>query len=205
LLQIKTTMHTPTLDEQHEDRQLIEALAKQDSDALQELSVRYGSLLRSVIMQVLHNETDVDDVLQDVLMQVWENPQAYSAAKGRLSSWLVTLARRRAIDRVRQHCAYRRATERYEIACNRIGKGFDEMHTVERDAQRDDIRNLLQRSLAELPAGQRQAVQLAFLESKTQREIASLTGIPLGTIKTRIELGIKKLSCSLAGAKGKIL
>ncbi|MEO8205667.1 MAG: sigma-70 family RNA polymerase sigma factor [Chthoniobacterales bacterium] len=188
-----------------EDNQLVAGLIKQNPDALDQLYHRYGPLLKSIIMQVLHDETDVDDVLQDVLMQVWQRPQNYSAEKGKLSSWLATLARRRAIDRVRQHSAYRRATDRYDLALNHVGKTVDEMHTVERDANRDDLKKLLDDHLNALPSGQKEAVRLAFLESKTQREISTLTGIPLGTIKTRIELGIKKLSSSLAGARAEIL
>ncbi|MEO6054269.1 MAG: sigma-70 family RNA polymerase sigma factor [Chthoniobacterales bacterium] len=187
------------------EEKLVAGLMAQNPDALDQLYHRYGPLLKSIIMQVLHDETDVDDVLQDVLMQVWQRPHNYSAEKGKLSSWLATLARRRAIDRVRQFSAYRRATDRYDMALNHVGKTIDELHPVERDAQRDDLKQLLESHLEALPSGQREAVRLAFLESKTQREISTLTGIPLGTIKTRIELGIKKLSCSLAGSKAEIL
>ncbi len=69
-------------------------------------------------MQVLHDETEADDVLQEVLLQVWNRAESYSARKGKLISWLCTLARRRAIDRLRQHSAYQRATDRYEVSCN---------------------------------------------------------------------------------------
>ncbi|MEO6847489.1 MAG: sigma-70 family RNA polymerase sigma factor [Chthoniobacterales bacterium] len=198
-------MNTPLLTQQTlEDTQLMHELATRSGGALEKLYRKYSSLLKSIIMQVIHDEGEAEDVLQDVFIQVWEKPESYSAEKGKLASWLATLAKRRAIDRVRQYCAYRRATERYEIVCRHLGKEFDESHTVEREAQCDDLRELLTHHLAALPLSQQQAVRLAFLESKTQREISSLTGIPLGTVKTRIELGIKKLSSSMASVKAKI-
>lgn len=195
-----TTTLTPT-----EDKELISAIVEKDTTALEKLYQNYRTLMKAVVMQVLHDESDVDDVIQEVMLQVWERPASYSPEKGKLVNWLATLARRRAIDRVRQRAAYRRATDRYELACKRIGKAFDDLHTVERDAQRDDIKQILSRHLDALPAGQRQAVSLAFLESKTQREISSMTGIPLGTIKTRIELGVRKLCHSLAACRAQLL
>ena len=119
-------------------------------------------------------------------------------------SWLCTLARRRAIDRLRQHSAYRRATDRYEVSCNHSDKGIDESHTVEREAFRDDLRSLLDQQLNTLPPNQQQVIRLAFLEEKSQREISALTQTPLGTVKTRIELGIKKLSHAFGGLREKV-
>lgn len=174
-------------------------------DALDRLYRRYRTVLKSIIMQVLHDETDADDVLQEVFMQVWDRADTYSAKKGKLVSWLCTLARRRAIDRLRQHGAYRRATDRYEVSCNHADKAIEEFHTVERDASLDDLRDLLKKHLDDLPPSQEQVIRMAFFENRSQREISTMTKTPLGTVKTRIELGIKKLSCAFGGLKEKIL
>ncbi|MEO6848540.1 MAG: sigma-70 family RNA polymerase sigma factor [Chthoniobacterales bacterium] len=184
-----------------EDDQLLSALRRKEPDAMEKIYRCYGSLLKSIIMQVLHDETEAQEVVQDVLMQIWERSDNYSKDKGRFSSWLITLARRRAIDRVRKDSAYRRATDRYEVACNQTSQTVEDMHPVERDVQREDLRQCLETHLEALPPNQREAVRLAFLESKTQREISAITGIPLGTIKTRIELGIRKLATSMAGTR----
>ena len=120
-------------------------------------------------------------------------------------SWLATLARRRAIDRLRQHSAYRRATDRYKVMCNHPDKEMYEIHTVERDAQRGDLKELLDRHLNALPPFQKEVICMAFFECKSQREIAALTGTPLGTVKTRIELGMRKLAYSIGGMKEKIV
>lgn len=158
-------------------------------------------MLKSIVMQVLHDDADAEDVLQEIFLQVWDRAASYSAGKGKVVSWLCTLARRRAIDRLRQHSAYRRATDRYEVSCNHPDKELGEIHTVEREAYHDDLRGLLETHLTALPPHQEQAVRMAFLENRSQREISALTNTPLGTVKTRIELGIKKLTNAFEGLR----
>lgn len=184
---------------------MMDGLIRRLPDALEKLYRRYRAVLRSIIMQVLHDEAEADDVLQEVLLQVWNRASTYSAKKGKLISWLCTMARRRAIDRLRQHSAYQRATDRYEISCNHPDKEFDQTHVVERDACRDDLRDLLARHLSSLPPSQQQVIRLAYYENRSQREISQLTETPLGTVKTRIELGMKKLTQSVGSLRDKIL
>ena len=119
-------------------------------------------------------------------------------------NWLCTVARRRAIDRLRQQNAYLRATDRYEVSCH-SSNGFNESHTVECEAFRDDLRSLLNQHLARLPPYQQQVIRLAFFEERSQREISALVQTPLGTVKTRIELGIKKLSHALGGLRDRVV
>ena len=197
-------METLERDSILEDQQLMNSILRRRPDALERLYKRYRVVLKSIIMQVLHDDTEADDVLQEVFLQVWDRAPSYSAGKGKLMSWLCTLARRRAIDRLRQHGAYRRATDRYEVSCNHSDKGFDESHTVEREAFRYDLRSLLDQQLNTLPPNQREVIRLAFLEEMSQREISALTQTPLGTVKTRIELGIKKLSHAFGGLRDKV-
>ena len=135
-----------------DDQQLMNGVLRRWPDALERLHKRYRVVLKSIIMQVLHDETEADDVLQEVFLQVWNRAPSYSSGKGKLMSWLCTLARRRAIDRLRQHSAYRRATDRYEVSCKHFDKGIDESHSVEREAFRDDLRSLLHQHLDTLAA-----------------------------------------------------
>ena len=188
-----------------EDKQLMKDILRRVPDALDRLHGRYRPVLKSIIMQVLHDETEADDVLQEVLLQVWDRASSYSSDKGKLMSWLSTLARRRAIDRLRQQSAYRRATDRYEVSCNFPNKSISELHTVEREASRADLRSLLNQQLAALPHNQQEVIRMAFFEEKSQREISALTHTPLGTVKTRIELGIKKLSHAIGGLREKVV
>ena len=188
-----------------EDLDLMNGLLHHSPSALEKLYSRYKSILRSIVLQVLHDEAEADDVLQDVFLQVWDRAQSYSAEKGRLVSWLATLARRRAIDRVRQHSAYRRATDRYEAYCMYIQRDGNEDPVGAPAASSRDLKDLLQHYIETLPLNQRQAIRMAFFERKSQREISALTGTPLGTVKTRIELGIKKLAHSIGAMREKIV
>ncbi|HVQ19895.1 MAG TPA: sigma-70 family RNA polymerase sigma factor [Terrimicrobiaceae bacterium] len=188
-----------------EDQQLMKDILRRVPDALDRLQRRYRPVLKSTIMQVLHDEAEADDVLQEVLLQVWDRAPSYSSGKGKLMNWLCTLARRRAIDRLRQQSAYRRATDRYEVSCNVSNIEASESHTVEREASRADLRSLLHQHLVALPPNQQEVIRMAFLEEKSQREISALTHTPLGTVKTRIELGIKKLSHALGGLRERVV
>jgi RNA polymerase sigma-70 factor (ECF subfamily) len=193
------------LDQIPEDAELVRGLVKHDPVSMEALCRRYGHILKAIIMKVLHDEAEADDVLQEVFLQVWDRAEHYSPARGKLLSWLSTVARRRAIDRVRQTCAYRRATDRFEIVCRHPDKEVDQTHPVEYEAQQSDVRHLIDHQLDLLPTSQRQAICMAYLEGRSQREIASLTHTPLGTVKTRIELGLRKLSHAIGGARDKIL
>ena len=133
-------------------------------DALDRLYRRYRAVLKSIIMQVLHDETEADDVLQEVFLQVWNRAPSYSSGKGKLMSWLCTLARRRAIDRLRQHAAYRRATDRYEVSCKHFDKGIDESHSVEREAFGLTISP--HHHLDALPANQQESSGLPFSKKR---------------------------------------
>jgi RNA polymerase sigma-70 factor (ECF subfamily) len=187
-----------------EDNELITGILGRIPEALDRLHQRYRRMIKSVIMQVLHDDAEADDVLQDVLIQIWNRAESYSSEKGKLVSWICTLARRRAIDRLRHHSAYSRATDRFEVLCSQQGEDFDQTHTVERDTCRADLRDLLVRQLNTLPPPQEEVLRLAFFEDKSQREIAELTKTPLGTVKTRIELGLRKLSHAIGQMKEKI-
>jgi len=199
---MEMTLTNPTM---LDDQQIMAGLVRHEPSAIARLYQRYKSFLKSIVMQVVHDESEADDVVQDVLIQVWNRAANYSAEKGKLGSWLATLARRRAIDRIRQHSAYRRATDRYEIACNHPDKEISEIHVVEAAADHDDLKDLLEHHLQALPPSQREVIRLAYFESRSQREISALTHTPLGTVKTRIELGIKKLAHAMGGSKHKIV
>lgn len=186
-----------------DETQLIADLVQRRPEALNTLIARYQGVLTGVVMKVLHNRAEAEDVLQEVFLQVWDRAETYAPEKGKLLSWLSTVARRRAIDRVRQSCAYHRATDRFEVSVRHenISQEFHHEHT----AEDRDVRELIDRQLDLLPVPQREAVSLAFLDGRSQREIAEITHTPLGTVKTRIELGLKKLSQAIGGSRHKIL
>jgi RNA polymerase sigma-70 factor (ECF subfamily) len=169
-------------------------LLQREPVALQQLHDRYHGLLHTVAMNVVHNPLDAEEVIQDVFLHIWNRAEAYSAEKGKPLSWLVMLVRRRAIDRLRQQSSYRRATSRFEETCAHEHERSLRYAESDRKACLDDLRNLLKRQLHRLPPAQKQAVEMTFFAGMSQREIASATSLPLGTVKTRIELGLRKLS-----------
>jgi RNA polymerase sigma-70 factor (ECF subfamily) len=186
------------------DEALMEAITEQRPEALSEFYSRHGSRLKSVIGNVVHEEGDADDVLQDILLQVWHEADHYSPKAGKLLGWVVTLARRRAIDRLRRKQAYCRAKERYQTHLGEQPKSWPEHQSFDDEISRSDLRQFLHRRLKVLPEYQREALELAFFAGMSHREIAAVTRAPLGTVKTRLELGLQKLTQSLRPLRHKI-
>ena len=186
------------------DEALMEAITDHRPEALNEFYSRHGGRLKSVIGNVVHEEGDADDVLQDILLQIWHEADHYSPKAGKLLGWVVTLARRRAIDRLRRKQAYCRAKERYQAHLNEQPSAAPETHSFRDDISRSDLRHFLYRRLNVLPRHQREALELAFFAGMSHREIAAVTRAPLGTVKTRLELGLQKLTQSLRPLRHKI-
>jgi RNA polymerase sigma-70 factor, ECF subfamily len=186
------------------DEALMEAITNQKQEALDEFYSRHGSRLKSVIGNVVHEEGDADDVLQDILLQIWHEADHYSPKAGKLLGWVVTLARRRAIDRLRRKQAYCRAKERYQAHLEEQPHAAQESHSFADEISRSDLRHFLHRRLKVLPSYQREALELAFFAGMSHREIAAVTRAPLGTVKTRLELGLQKLTQSLRPLRHKI-
>ena len=168
---------------------------KQSQKALEELYRRHRQVLRGVIGRVIVVDADVDDVLQDVFIQVWKQSATFSAKKGQLLGWLITIARRRALDRVRQTSSYQKATNRYEESIKPDVEHMEDS-VVDREVRQNELSDLLNSLIAELPKEQSLAVQLTFFKGLSQREIAAKLSLPLGTVKTRIELAVRKLGRS---------
>lgn len=186
-----------------DDETLMASVAAKEPNALWIIHKRYHSILKSIIISVIHDETEADDVLQEVFIQIWTNAANYSVAKGKAAGWLITLARRRAIDRLRQRHAYQLATERLEKA-SKPANAY-EVESAHHDIENHDIRNYLNNLLDVLPVAQKEVVILAHLHGMSQRQIASTTSLPLGTVKTRLELGMRKLSHLACGSQHKVM
>jgi RNA polymerase sigma-70 factor, ECF subfamily len=186
------------------DEVLMEAITDRQPQALREFYSRHGSRLKSVIGNVVHEEGDADDVLQDILIQIWREAGHYSPKAGKLLGWVVTLTRRRAIDRLRRKQAYCRAKERYQNYVEQQPQATPQLRGSDMEIERTDLRRFLHKRLNDLPQYQREAIKLAFFTGMSHREIAAVTGAPLGTVKTRLELGLQKLTQSLRPIRHKI-
>jgi RNA polymerase sigma-70 factor (ECF subfamily) len=169
------------------DVELLHAVARGDEGALARLYDAYRVILFGLLVRILNSREEAEDVLQDVFIQVWRRAVDFDEKRGRPFTWLVTLTRSRAIDRLRQLGARQRLAE---------SAGRDRAEETS-DALSDTIKGtqkaIVQRALAELPEEQRHTLVLAYFEGLTQTEIAAKLGAPLGTVKTRMRSGMIKL------------
>ena len=174
------------------DLDLMKAIQAEDPAALSQLYDRYNGILKALILRVIHNETEADDLLQEIFMEIWNHAKNFSAQKGKPLGWMVTLARRRAIDGLRKKQAYTRAEERLQSETEQRPEAWVHNATAE-EIVFSDTRVLVRNVINGLPPAQQQAIEFAFFRGMSQREIAAKTNTPLGTVKTRLELGLKKI------------
>jgi RNA polymerase sigma-70 factor (ECF subfamily) len=174
------------------DFELMEGIQAENPDALAQLYDRYNGILKALILRVIHNEAEAEDLLQEIFMEIWSQAKNFSAQKGKPLGWMVTLARRRAIDGLRKKQAYARAEERLQQETEQQPDAWVH-NATEEEIEFGDRRALIRRVITTLPVAQQQAIELAFFRGMSQREIAANTNTPLGTVKTRLELGLKKI------------
>jgi len=174
------------------DLELMEGIQREDPEALSQLYDRYNGILKALILRVIHNEAEADDLLQEIFMEIWNQAKNFSAQRGKPLGWMVTLARRRAIDGLRKKQAYARAEERLQQETEPQPEAWVH-NSSEEEILDGDRRVLIRRVIGVLPPAQQQAIELAFFRGMSQREIAAKTNTPLGTVKTRLELGLKKI------------
>ena len=174
------------------DNDLLRAVARGDESALAAIYDRYRLILFGLILRILNDRQDAEDVLQEVFLQVWRRAGDFDEARGRAFTWLVTIARSRALDRLRAAGSRtRRAEEAAQEPADEVGDAALDALNAEKSAM---VRN----ALAELTEEQRKVLLLAYFEGLTQTEIAERLGDPLGTVKTRIRSGLIRLRELLA-------
>jgi RNA polymerase sigma-70 factor, ECF subfamily len=181
-------------EERLADQAALTRMAQGDQSALAELYDRNARLVFSLALRILQNRADAEDVVQEVFAQVWKQASRYDTTRGAVAAWMLTMARSRAIDRLRSR------SSRPETASEpRM------VEDVPDAAVRQDLQLLsaeqvktLQSALNDLPAAQRTALELAYYEGLTHAEIADRLSEPLGTVKTRIRQALIKLRESLA-------
>jgi RNA polymerase sigma-70 factor (ECF subfamily) len=173
--------------ETERDRQCLERLRLRDPAALEELYDRHGGLLYSVILRIVGRPADAEEVLQEAWLQVWRSADRYDAGRGAVVAWLLTVARSRAIDRVRSAVSRNRMEERVEADPPVSGDGPPE------DVERGQVRERVRAALEVLAPQQRQVLELAYFSGLSQTEIAARLGAPLGTVKSWARQGLSKL------------
>ncbi len=173
-----------------DDAALVALVARRDERALGALYDRYSRLAFSLAVRIVGDRALAEEITADSFVSVWRASSSYSAERGRFVAWLMSVVRHRAIDELR------RLNVRPEGSAVELNEA---LQTIPHPDGLDDLLDARQRqkvvrsALAGLPAPQREALELAYFGGLTQQEIAEKTGVPLGTIKTRMRLGLLKM------------
>jgi RNA polymerase sigma-70 factor, ECF subfamily len=167
------------------DDTLILNIARGDVEAFRALYDRYAARLFGLIRTIMGDRREAEDVLQEVFWQVWRSASRYDASHGCAAVWIIMIARSRAIDAMRQR---RRKELRSESAAGEL-----ESVAVRMSDADDDEATVARQALDGLPREQRESIGLAFYRGYTHEQIARIQGVPLGTVKTRIRLGIRRV------------
>ena len=168
---------------------LIARTAQGEEDALGALYDYTSAQLYGLALRVLDDPTMAEEVVLDVYMQVWKQANQFDANRGKPIVWLAVMTRSRAIDRLRTGQAERLNRETLDV----VEEECDPSENPEDSVAQNEQRGLVQQALASLTSEQRQVIELAYFGGLSQREIATKLGEPLGTVKTRVRLGMMKL------------
>jgi RNA polymerase sigma-70 factor (ECF subfamily) len=166
-----------------EDTELLARIQHGEERAMAVLFDRYSKIVYSVSLRVLRDTAAAEDVMQEIFMQIWRNPNSFIAAKGSLGGWLSVVSRNRSIDTLRRKKPSEQVEElNLASSCN-----------LAAEAERNILMVKARATVALLPAEQRKTLEMAFFDGLTHSEIAELTGDPLGTVKTRIRSALTTL------------
>lgn len=173
------------------DREAVSRIRAGDASGLDQVYQRYARPVYSLALRILREPSAAEDLTQDVFLKLWRQPETYDPDRGALSAWLLSVAHNRAVDLIR-----RRRVRDEEPLSESYGAA-----EVQRDGVVDpselvglqETATAVRRALAQIPNEQRRAIEMAFFQGKTHVEIAAELGEPLGTTKTRIRLGMRKL------------
>lgn len=174
------------------ERELMRRVATGDETALGELYDRFAPTLNALAHRILRDDADAEEVVQEVFTQTWNRADRYDPSRSSVSTWLVLMTRSRSIDRLRTRKVVDRTHDQV-----RLETPTHESPAGARYVQESERRQRVQAAMRDLPNEQRQVLELAYYKGLTQGEIAEATEIPLGTVKTRTLLAMRKLRTAL--------
>jgi RNA polymerase sigma-70 factor (ECF subfamily) len=169
---------------------LVRRIAEErDEESFSRLYDLYAPLLFGLACRMLGRESDAQDALQEVFLQVWRKAADFDARKGSARTWLIVLTRSRCLDRLRR----KGRREGHELPLRESGAEPAEAAVGSRALELTEVGVVVRQALAELPEPQRRSIEASYFDGLSQSEISSKTGEPLGTVKTRMRLGMLKL------------
>jgi RNA polymerase sigma-70 factor (ECF subfamily) len=175
------------------DASLMVALLRKEPAAADALYTRYASRIYGLGLVLLRNKTDAEDLVQDTFLKVWRTRSRFDPSRGSLDVWILLIARSLAIDLLR-----RRTQETRNLSFEPSRSDVSDEPGPERYAEHRDLFQRARKALDRLPSGQRSAVELAYFGQRSSTQVAELQGIPLGTAKSRIRVGMATLRKTLA-------
>lgn len=179
--------HHGVTDTAREDNDLLNRIRQGDQDAMAAIFRRYGGAVFSVALRILRDPSQAEDVMQEILFQLWRSSESFVHGRGSLGAWLVVVARNRSIDALRR----RKPTDSVEDVI--LASKQDLASEAERNTMILKVRSYM----VSLPPEQQKSIEMAFFEGLSHTEIAARTGDPLGTVKTRIRLALLSLRKAL--------
>ncbi|MGJ5815795.1 sigma-70 family RNA polymerase sigma factor [Paludibaculum fermentans] len=178
-------------------REWLRQAAEGDRDAFARLYDATSGLIYSLVLRILGNPADAEEVTLDVYVQAWRHASRFDSARGGVTAWLATMGRSRALDRYRSHGA-----RQQREAGPALEESVSEAPSPERLVSMGEDRKVIAAALKALPAEQRQVIELAYFQGLSQSEMAERLDLPLGTVKTRVRLGMMCLRESILEQRG---
>jgi RNA polymerase sigma-70 factor (ECF subfamily) len=181
-----------------EAAELMERIVRRDEKALDLLYERFSRALYAVILGIVKHKEDAEEILCEIFLQVWHKAAGYDHARGAIYTWLLSMARNRAIDRIRSKAYKNRKQDADHI------EEMDDLASTTADSPLDALvlserAGLVKEALKDLSPEHREVLEIAYFEGYTQSQISERLGLPLGTVKTRTRDGMKSLQAALKG------
>ena len=179
------------------DRELVMRIRRRDEEAFRGLFSRYAPTAKALALRVVRQSHLAEEIVQEAFLALWRNPDGYDQRRGSVRSWLMGMVHHRAVDLVRREEAHRRRAER--SVSDAAKEQADHADEVVEQIDLPDERKRVRAALDELPEEQRNVLELMYFGGLSQSQIAKRTGLPLGTVKSRTLLGMRRLRLALGG------
>lgn len=180
------------------DTELVQLISAHDTVAFATLYDRYAAMLYSLLLRIVRDQKTAEDLLQESFWQVWQKAEQY-AGTGTVAAWLLRIARNKAFDELRYQRCRPQFQEFQELQETGACWPIDQSISLEQQLLQECIVQAISQALATIPTEQRRCLQLAFFEGLSYNAIAELTNTPLGTIKSRLRIGLAKVEHLLRG------
>jgi RNA polymerase sigma-70 factor (ECF subfamily) len=179
------------------DRDLLQRLLTHDEEAFRGLFHRYAPTAKALALRVVRQQHLAEEIVQEAFMAVWRNPGAYEEQRGSVKTWLMGMVHHRAVDAVRREESQRRRAEAEGAVATLETEDHAEAIATELGAPKE--RAAIRAALDSLPEAQRSVLEMMYFDGLSQSQIAERNGLPLGTVKSRTLLGMRRLRVALEG------